>query len=227
MSEETLSGDTELEPEEENLESSSDGSDPEYERKKSHRLTPAEKAEARERFELGQESATSLADRFGITRQSMSKYFKDNNIKYGSRAHELQAAISTAAKAGAAAASERYAEQRMGWIEESRIAAYKDLKTALTVAKKIAVETIQAARPFGTADDDLKAAQRYTRIIKENYLTRLEILDANNVVSEEDLPKLTIDDLTADGIQDFHRLNGVEDQDELDEILQSFEKSVA
>lgn len=55
----------------------------------------------------------------------------------------------------------------------------------------------------------------------------MRVLEAENVINPDDLPTLRLDDLTDDKIVEFHRNNGVEDSDELDEILANFDDLVA
>ncbi|MER9496395.1 hypothetical protein NKI86_32090, partial [Mesorhizobium sp. M0320] len=140
--------------------------------KKARRLTEAERAEIREKFELGQAGTVELSDKYGISRQALSKWFKKEGITKGSRAHEVQAAINNSVKAavgsaaGAAAAQaiERYSEKRLEWIEETRVAAIKDLKTAKQIARKIMAEALQKSAAPASIDDDLKAIHRYQNI---------------------------------------------------------------
>jgi predicted DNA-binding protein YlxM (UPF0122 family) len=223
-----MSNDPDVEDEElEALEEESSGAEEaqsgQEEQKRYKRLTEAQKVEIRDQFELGRKRMTELADEFGVSRQALHKWFKQDGIKYGSRAHELKEAEKKAAQAVA----ERYAEKRMTWIEETRISAHKDLSAAVQLAKKIVMDAVRAtpARSLAAVDDDLKAAQRFNRILRENYETRLKILNADDVVDKDDLPTLKIDDLTAEQILEFHRGNGVEDEQELQEILKNFEQA--
>lgn len=222
MSEETTSGNPDLEPEETEEEEANNG----------RRLTDAEKAEIRELFELGQMGTVELAKKFGITRQALSRWFKREGITKGSRAHELQAAINKGVKnaVGQVAGQqviqqlERYADKRLDWIEETRVTAIKDLKLTQQLAKKVVADAIKDKKPISTVDDDLKAIHRAQKILEQNADARLRILRSDNIVDEDDLPKLIIEDLTADQLIEFHTNNGVEDEDEIDAILENYDK---
>jgi hypothetical protein len=195
-------------------------------------LTDAEKAEIRELFELGHMGTVELSKKFDITRQALSRWFKREGITKGSRAHELAAAINKGVKsavgsvAGAAVAAslERYSEKRLEWIEETRVSAMKDLNLAKQIAKKVVGEALANKAVIASVDDDLKAIHRFQKIVEQNADAKLRILRSDDVVDPDDLPKLVIEDLTADDLVDFHRNNGVEDEDEIDSILENFAK---
>lgn len=230
MSDETLSGpleDEELAALEDDSVSEEEAADPELEAKKSKRLSASEKAEIRELFELGKMRMGELATKYGVTRQALFKWFKADGIVYGSRAHEVAAAVSSGLKRAEAAIAERYAEKRMEWIEESRVQGYKDLKQAIMIVKKTLADAVVAKTPLGAIDDDLKALTRYHRMLENNSAARLKLLDADNVVDEKDLPKLQFEDLTIDKIVDFHKNNGITDEEEIDEIIKRFTSPIA
>lgn len=217
MSDETITGSEEAERE--NEDSPVKGTTGE---KKRHGLTEAQYAEIRERYELGKDRMSDLADEFGVSRQALQKRFKADGVTYGSRAHEIAAATGAAIKKVVAAETERYAEKRLDWIEEVRTGGYNDIKRARLIANKIVADSLKAAKPLSSVDADLKAHGRYVNSITKLIEMQLRVLEADNVISEDDLPTLRIEDLTINKILDHHRLNGVDDADELDEILKSF-----
>lgn len=184
---------------------------------KAKRLTEAEYAEARELYELGKMRLVDLSERFGISRQALSQRFKGDGVVYGSRAEEMQAAVSQGVKAAVATTAgqqvaqslERYAEKRMEWIEETRLNGYKALKQAEILAKRVVAEAIANKAPMATTDDDLKAVHRFQKIVADNALARLDILRANEVIDEDDLPNIVFEDLTDDDILAHHRDNGL------------------
>lgn len=188
---------------------------------KTKRLTDAEYAEAKELYELGQMRLAELGDKFGVSRQALSRRFKDDGVNFGSRAHEVQAAVAQGVKAAAttnatqqaALQMERYADKRLEWIEETRVNGYKALKQADILAKTIIKDVLQKKAPVATADDDLKAVHRFQKILTENVLTRLDILRANDVIDENDLPEIHFEDLTDEDILSHHRENGLIDED--------------
>lgn len=228
MSDHETSGFEELDPELEEIEEveeSDEGSsdhDPDYESRKNKRMTEAEYAEIREKFELGLKRMVELADEYGFTRQAIRKRFDKDQVKWGSRAHELKQAVGSGLKSAAASSAEKFAEQRLDWIEEARVSARKDSRQGIAMAKKAVIEALQKSLPLSTVDDDLKAIQRYNRVLQDAYRFQLEVLRAGDEINEDDLPTLTVDDLTADRVVQFHRDQGITDEEELDEILNNY-----
>lgn len=183
------------------------------------RLTDAEFAEASELYELGTAGLSELSETFGISRQGLSRRFKDAGVKRGSRAHEAAAAAGAAAKAApspsAAAAIDRFSDKRADWIEETRLEGVNALKQVRLLARKIVADNLKAVptRPMAAVDDDLKAVQRFNKILVDNLQTSLDILRANEHVDEEDLPSLKIEDLTNEEILQHHKNTGALPED--------------
>lgn len=181
------------------------------------RLSDAEFAEARELYELGKSGLGELADAFGISRQALSRRFKDAGVVKSSRAHEVAAiagkAASGAPSASAAAAIERFADKRADWIEETRLEGVQALKQVRLIARKIVVENMKAGGTMAAVDDDLKATQRFNKILVDNIAATLDLLRANEHVDEEDLPSLTIEDLTNEEILQHHKNTGALPED--------------
>jgi len=191
------------------------------------RLTEEEFAEARELYELGKSRLAEIADKLNVTRQTLSKRFKDAGVVWGSRSHETQAAVSAGVKTAvaanaantAAALVDRYSERRNDWIEETRVQGYKSLRQADMLAKKIVGDAVKARAKMHTVDADLKAVQRFQKILTENVLTRLEVLRADEVIDEDDLPQIHFEDLTDEDILAHHRDNGLIEEGADDEDL--------
>lgn len=178
------------------------------------RFSEADFAAARELYELGKAGIAELAAEYGVSRQTLSKRFKDAGAIKGSRAHELANAAGAAAKA----TTERYAENRAVWIEETRLESLKSLKHVRQVGQKILVDAVKRSPPgaplnIATADDDFKALGRFNKILIDNFTKALEILNADQMVDENDLPVLTIEDLTDDDILQHHISTGALDED--------------
>lgn len=172
------------------------------------RLTDEEMAVATNLYELGKAGIAELAEDFGVTRQTLSKRFKDNNVIRGSRSHELTTATEVVQKA----VVERFAEKRAEWTEETRMTGYNLFKQSRMITQKIVADQLRAKKPIGEVDDDLKAMQRFNKIIIDNVNATLAILQADNHVDEADLPILTIEDLTDQDILDHHISTGALDE---------------
>jgi DNA-binding Lrp family transcriptional regulator len=181
------------------------------------RMSDADFAEARELYELGKAGLADLAETYKISRQALSKRFKDAGAVRGSRAHEAAAAVKAAVGSGpsptAAAAIERFADKRADWIEETRLTGIKQLKLARQLAQKVIQDAIAAGRTVSAVDDDLKAVQRFNKILCDNLQNTLDILRANEHVDEDDLPTLTLEDLTNEEILQHHKNTGALPED--------------
>ena len=173
------------------------------------RLTDEEFAAAKELYELGKSKIFELAAEFGVSRQALSRRFKDHGVIGGSRAHELNQATAVAQKA----IVERFAERRAELIEETRMSGITALKQARLIAQKIIVDQMRATLPLGQVDDDLKAIGRLNKILVDNITTSLAILQADEHIDEADLPILTIEDLTDNDILEHHKSTGALDAD--------------
>jgi AraC-like DNA-binding protein len=179
------------------------------------RLTDAEFAAAKELYELGKAGIAELADQYGCARQTLSRRFKEIGSIKGCRAHEVANAQSQAIKATA----ERFAERRAEWIEDTRLEAHKSLKQARMITQKIVLDEVKRTSSGGSGtsvagiDDDLRALGRYNKILMENFAKSLEILRADEHTDEEDLPTLTVEDLTDQDILDHHISIGALDED--------------
>lgn len=184
----------------------------------SDRMTDAQFSIARERYELGTHGLVELADEFGVSRQALSKRFKNNGVKKGSRAHELAEAAGTAQKEATAAAekaSERFNERRAELIEETRMEGLKALKQARLIAQKTIVDEMKksSGASLGNIDDDIKVIARYSKTLLDNLEGSLRILKSDEHVDEEDLPGLVIEDLTNEEILEHHKNTGALPED--------------
>lgn len=188
------------------------------------KLTDAQFAEIVELYELGTMGLADLASRYGVTRQNLSKRFKDAGVRRGSRAHEIAAATKKAATGAPSATAsgilvERFADRRPGWIEETKMQGYGALKMVQQLAQKVVADHMRTATPgspspaLATIDDDLKSIQRFGKILNDNLAARLHLLDADNFVAEEDLPSLVIEDVTDDEILRVFKDNGFMPED--------------
>ncbi|MGV1754844.1 hypothetical protein [Agrobacterium sp. CG674] len=181
------------------------------------RLSDADFAEIRELYELGKSGITDLSETYGVSRQALSRRFKKAGVTRGSRAHEVAAATKTAVasapSASTAAAIERFADKRADWIEETRLNGVAALKQASMIARKIVLDNLKAGNAMAVVDDDLKAVQRFNKILVDNIGAALNLLRANDHTDEEDLPSLTLEDLTNEEILNHHKATGAMPED--------------
>lgn len=180
---------------------------------KSVRLTEEQWVEAERLHEEKSVSVVDIAERFGVSRQSVHARFKKSGVVRGSKAPKPEPAV------------DRYVDKRADWIETTRVEGYKALQQSQLLARKIVADTLAAKSPLGAADDDLKAAHRYGRIIAENIKARLELLEASSFTDEDDLPRLEISDLTREEILEHHRATGaIDDHTTLEDMEREAEE---
>lgn len=172
------------------------------------RISDAELAEAKELYELGKASLVELSEKYGISRQAISRRLKDLGAVKNSRVGEVAAAAAAAAKASTTASVERFADRRAGWIEETRMDGVQSLKQVRLLARKVVLDAVKSGAPVATAEDDLKALQRFNKILIDNIQTALGVLKADELVDEDALPILRIEDLTDEDILNHHKNTG-------------------
>jgi len=180
------------------------------------KLSDADYAEACNLYELGQAGIAELSDKYGCTRQNLYNRFKADGIKKSSRVHELQTAATEAAKKAAevaAAAANRFSAKRAELIEETRIQGLNLFKQSRLLAHKVVTDALKSAHSLASVDDDLKALQRYNKILTENITTSLQVLNADEHVDESDMPLLRIEDLTEEDILQHHKNTGALEHD--------------
>jgi len=203
-------------------------------------LSDADFAEIVELYELGKAGISELATTYKTSRQTLSRRFKDAGVVKGSRAHEVASATRKAATSGPSTAGgiviERFADKRPNWIEETRMQGYGSLKMVQQLAQKIVADHMRSSAggtpAMAAIEDDLKAVQRFGKILNDNLDARLRLLDADNFVAEEDLPSLVIEDVTDAEILEVFKNNGFmpedatiedmeEDRRELEAVLET------
>ena len=177
------------------------------------RMTDAEFAEAMELYELGTAGISELASQFGVSRQALSQRFKSAGAVKGSRASELAAAAKKGAASASEAVAERFADNRGIWIEEARVTGVKQLRFVRQLAQKLVQDAVKAGHGVATIDDDLKSVQRFNKILVDNLESTLAVLEADKHVDVEDLPILTITDLTDDDVLEHHKGTGALPED--------------
>lgn len=192
---------------------------------KNKRMTDAEFASATEKYELGTMGISDLADEYGISRQALSKRFKNAGVIRSSRKDEIAKATAKSEKdaaAKAAATAERFTDIRSEKIEETRIQGFSALKQARMLTQKILIDEMK--KPTGGnpefIDGSLRAMGRYNKILVDNLDATLKLLKSDEHVDEEDLPQLIVEDLTDQEILDHHISTGAFPEDTtLEEML--------
>lgn len=174
------------------------------------RLTDSEFAEIRELYELGAADIVDLAEKYGVSRQTLSRRFKDAGVTKGSRAHEIASAAGKAVKSASAATAERFSDKRPDFIEETQQQGYQILKQAKMIGQKLVADAIKTGKPIETLEGDMKALGRYVKLQTELLTASLTLLKADEYRDEEGLPALQVEDLTMQDVLAVMQNNGMD-----------------
>lgn len=163
--------------------------------------------EAKELYELGKLKLSELPARFGFSKQAFHRRFAKEGIVAGSRAHEIAAAVKKSITEDVEVAN-RFSARRGQWIEETRMTGHKALQLVRQIGGKMVADTLRAGGTIKTLDDDFKALNRWGKILNENLAADLLLLGAEDFTDSQDLPSLTIEDLTVEDILEHHKRTG-------------------
>lgn len=175
------------------------------------RLTPAQWAEIKELWELGTADVPEICERFGMKPETLRKRVLRAGLKKGSRAHEVAAATRAGVKAAASAAAgapvaatktaEELSAERRARIESIREEHLRYNGDLAKLAMSCIAGAVRAGRPPATEDGNLKAIERTVKTLAKIREERWELLDAHGIVNEDELPELSIKNLTDEHIR--------------------------
>ncbi len=196
------------------------------------KLTAEEWAECRAMYELGIANTPELSEKFGVSKQAISKHFKDNNVIKGSKKKEHDEKIAVAASASAAAAAgakiNAFESTRKAKIEETKTESYAMARNIQIQIHKLVIECQRSGAAFGTIYGDLKALRLAAAGVSQTRQDRYAILNVDRDVDEASLPILPIEDLSAVEIVSFQSNplgDGLDEPmpqiDESDEIVET------
>lgn len=178
------------------------------------RLKPSEYAEAISLWELGEVTVEDLEKKFGMRASSWASYFSRNKVKKGSRAKEL----AEKTKAAVNAAVNLDAELRAKRAFDTKNETYRVTEMLRKLVAATIVEARTKGHPIGSVQNDLKAikeAAAAIKICREEAFAVLGItIDGEK--DKEDIPELTIKQLTPEQITQLQKAPGAPDLDELD-----------
>lgn len=189
------------------------------------RLTEAQWAEIEAHYEYGTLTTGEILTKYGITHAAISKHIKraaekGRIIKKLSKRHLL--AVKTAEKVTGVAATATAAEvstfetKRRKRIEESRETLFLHSRNNQASLMKIQKQIADGAITPAAATEDLKALRHAEALIKTMVENRWRILDIELDVDEKALPKLVLEDLSDQDIQEI-QARGAEDGDDDEE----------
>lgn len=196
---------------------------------KQKRLTEAEWAEAKALYETGRLSKTMLADKYGISRQSMGEGLNARGAVYGSKSKEIEQATVEAQKD----ASLRKAEEIDAMKEKQK--KFVEMIQNLTV--KAITDKAREGKPLADAKNDIVALRNAMMIVAQGRDELYHLYDLHRepdgaqqteefIVSEytseeiEILNKVRLG-ISADADNDLREIEAsLQDQDtELDDLL--------
>ncbi len=180
--------------------------------KKTKRPTPAEWAEARNFYELGEMRAAELANKLGVTRSALHQHFSKHKSYFASRKKEIEKKAEEVVST--------FALKRKQRIEETKTQTYEMDSAINAYARKILSDAIKGATPLSVKEKELKALHKLTVINTLTRQGRYHVLDADNEIDENELPSIIFDDLSKKDMDELKRSHK-EDEDDLELDLMS------
>lgn len=190
---------------------------------KSTKLTGAQWERICTLWELGETKLSQITAEYGVSKQAVIKHFKKNGIVGGSRKGEIKTAIvSGVAAATVAATVPTFVDKRKQRIEDTREQHYMAATYLSQLTNKILTEALKASRTPASVKEDLKALRYASALQEQSFRIRMDVLNANDEIDEQELPTLEISDLTD---QDIADLRNKQDEDDMgdDELLETID----
>lgn len=184
-------------------------------------LTHAAWADIRMKAEYGLARATELAAAHGITVSAISHHLKKHGIKFGSKAGEVATKAAEEAAKKAIEVASSFAGKRQTRIEETKEFYYqanKNIDTALMIRFKRMADAHPTTLPIEELSAAAKTAAFMKRALMIGRKERLELLDAEQQIDPNDIPELTIRDLTDAEIEKIN--SGEDDLDQDDAVIE-------
>lgn len=181
--------------------------------KTASRLTPKQWAEAEALWESGEVTLDDLASKFGKSRATMQRHFRQHGIHRGANAEANKAIIKKAVQDTAIDDATILANR----IRETKEDHYK---MATAIAKLTWSEIMTAKKeekPLSQIKDNLKSLESAMKILAAARAERYALLGLNADIEDDDegLPELVISELTAEQIEEMRK----KDEDDLADMV--------
>jgi AcrR family transcriptional regulator len=187
------------------------------------RLTAAQWTEICTLWELGEVKIDELAKRFDVSRQSIMRHFKKNGIVRNSRKSDVRTAIvAGVASATTSAVIANFADKRKQRIEDTREAHYQAADYLSRLTNKLITDALRASKPVSSIKEDIKALRMASAIQEQSFRIRIDVLNADQEIDENELPTLTIEDLTDEDIASIQTKTSDDDLGDED-LLEAFD----
>ncbi|MCG5512848.1 hypothetical protein [Ectothiorhodospira shaposhnikovii] len=176
----------------------------------SRRLGEADWIEAATLWESGNYTLEDLSNRFGISKEALSKGFKKRGSEKGAKSKEyaekVKAAIGRAAEEEALIHAQR--------VMETREKSYEWIMALTKMAMSEAVSAAKARVPIATKLDNLKAIEKAMNVVSTGSNELFRVLNIKpDDIGDDQLPELTISEMTADEIAAVQRAASGDDED--------------
>lgn len=177
------------------------------------KLSPAQRAEAIALVEADAETTESIAKRFGCPADTLKKFLAKRGVKRGSKAIDAEGVAKAAIEQALTIPADVIARR----IYDTKNESYRLFEMIRKLVGREIIRTQQEGRPVGTAANDIKTlreAAQAVKVCREEAYALLG-LDATKE-PDDDMPDLTIQDLTDEEIAQMHDAPLLEGLDEVE-----------
>lgn len=176
-------------------------------------MTEAQWAEAKAEFELGQYTATALALKFGVARQSMSEGLKARGAVYGSKSKVVEEATINATKTDQA----KKVEEIVAMKEKQR----KLIETTQQLAAKALMDSIRDSTPISQKKADIQTLKSIMAIFAAGRSELWEIYGLNDDRdADQELPEFAVSEYTPQELEAMTRRDDTLTPDQALEALE-------
>lgn len=164
---------------------------------KGKRLSETEWAEVVSLWETGEVTLDGLSKRYRITTRGLSKGLRDRGATKGSKAGEIAKAVTERVAAAAAeSAVSSFENLRKPRIEKIKNQYYELRESIQKLVQNELSKAIRDKLPLSSANANLIALDRASRILQMNRDELYVLLDVENSVDEATLPTLNVRAMT-------------------------------
>lgn len=189
-------------------------------KKKHVRLTTSQWKRMGMLYELGEATLKELSEKYGPRQEHISRRLKKMGFKRHARVKEQSKKVEKAFEKAIDDDAKLWADR----IKKTREEHYEQITTLNRLAITEIALAKQEGRAFATVEPNLKAIQRAVAINKTTREERYSILGLDNEDESDDLPELTIRDLTEAEVDDIRQAQEAKVGDEFDpmEVLTTY-----
>lgn len=164
-------------------------------------------------YESGTVTMADLSRTYGSSPQSMSRRFKRLGIKKGSKAEEIKEKVVEKVAEAISKPASLFAEKRQERIEDTKTEHYNLNRAISVMLNKIIAESVKDKKPIDAKMGEIKALRQAAATLAITRKERWAILEVDTEIDEDNLPEITISDLTDEEIL-ILRTEDSEEEDE-------------